>query len=83
MKHKVNGNLSLSDTQMFVADEADTLFKDGFIQDLTSIIKVMQNREELSKYPRQFITVSATLPRDVVSQIKELVPVSINEINTK
>ena len=66
----------LSDVRFVVFDEADTLFEEGFIEDLRPIIGAVK-RKETEDRKNQFISVSATLPKHVVKTIDSFFPVSI------
>jgi superfamily II DNA/RNA helicase len=64
-----------------VLDEADTLFKDDFIDEVKQIIDPIKKKSDTGEYNRQFITVSATLPRDITKSIDKLFPVHFSNFS--
>lgn len=65
----------LGDIRFLVLDEADTLFKEDFVDEIKQIVNPIQKRPDVGDYPRQFITASATLPKDITKAIDKMFPV--------
>lgn len=61
-------NVSLNKIETFVLDEADRLLDIGFAPDIAEIQTYMPNRQS---HPRQTMMFSATVPREVVSLVRQ------------
>ena len=61
-------NVSLNNIETFVLDEADRLLDIGFAPDIEEIQSYMPNRQS---HPRQTMMFSATVPREVVSLVRQ------------
>ncbi|KAJ3267838.1 hypothetical protein HK104_005595, partial [Borealophlyctis nickersoniae] len=69
--------IGLSETRHIAIDEADTMFDEGFGQELSSIFETVKRISETRSRPCQFIFVSATLPRSVVRTLNRDFPDTI------
>jgi ATP-dependent RNA helicase MSS116 len=61
-------NVTLNKIETFVLDEADRLLDIGFAPDIAEIQTYMPNRQA---HPRQTMMFSATVPREVVSLVRQ------------
>ena len=61
-------NVTLNNIETFVLDEADRLLDIGFAPDIAEIQTFMPNRQT---HPRQTMMFSATVPREVVSLVRQ------------
>jgi len=77
MTHRRRDAVFLGDIRFLVMDEADTLFKEDFFEEVKQIIEPIRRKTLSSEFGRQFITVSATLPKDITRAIDKTFPVGV------
>ncbi|WIA29127.1 hypothetical protein OEZ86_011638 [Tetradesmus obliquus] len=61
LQHQAAGNVALGDVQWLVIDEADTMFDQGFGEDVTKLLGILQKKQP----PVQVVLVSATMTKGV------------------
>ncbi|KAF6266680.1 P-loop containing nucleoside triphosphate hydrolase protein [Scenedesmus sp. NREL 46B-D3] len=61
LQHQEAGNVALGDVQWLVIDEADTMFDQGFGEDVTKLLGMLRNKQP----PVQVVLVSATMTKAV------------------
>ena len=72
LDHLLKGTIDLSDVEVLIIDEADSMFDMGFLPDIRNIVRCIMR-------PHQTLLFSATMPQDIRRLVQEVLqnPVTI------